>query len=165
MIAGRTARGTQGPVGEVSTNPLYLDVSLAQGVGFKESLPGTHNAFVYVIEGQVSVQAEDGANKGYAGELAALTETGGLRLVAKGADARGSCWRCEPWRAKRRRVVPSSPSAECVPVDRCGSSGRREHTKASRPGVKSLWNDVPTRCWVGTRDAGRLGPPEAMIAA
>ena len=73
--------------------------------------------------------------------------------------------RCEPWRAKRRRVVPSSPSAECVPVDRCGSSGRREYTKASRQGVKSLWNDVPTPCWVGTRDAGQLGPPEAMIAA
>ena len=73
--------------------------------------------------------------------------------------------RCEPWRAKRRRVVPSSPSAECVPVERCGSSGRREHTKASRQGVKSLWNDVPTPCGVGTGDAGRLGPPEAMIAA
>lgn len=88
VIAGRTSRGTQGSVGEVSTQPLYLDVSLAEGAVFEEDLPSTHNAFVYVIEGQVSVQADEKASRVLAGELAALTEKGDVRLVADGADAR-----------------------------------------------------------------------------
>ena len=54
VIAGKTSNGTEGPVQQPLTSPLYLDVSLSPGGYLAETLPPGHNAFVYGIEGSVS---------------------------------------------------------------------------------------------------------------
>jgi len=60
VITGVTSQGTTGPVVQPLTKPLYLDVKVPAGQTFIETLPASHNAFVYVIEGQVSVAHENG---------------------------------------------------------------------------------------------------------
>lgn len=59
VIAGRTSQGTVGPVVNDYTYPTYLDVSLPTNTNFEQTLPVEHNAFIYVIEGHVSVLASD----------------------------------------------------------------------------------------------------------
>jgi len=60
VIAGVTSQGTQGPVVQPATDPLYLDVRIPPGRHFVEPLPAGHNAFVYVIHGPVSAGDEAG---------------------------------------------------------------------------------------------------------
>lgn len=55
VIAGQTNQGTVGPVINTYTYPIYLDVSLSADTDFEQTLPDAHNAFIYVIEGQVTV--------------------------------------------------------------------------------------------------------------
>ncbi len=55
VIAGRTDRGTEGPVENGHVNPTYLDVQLQPGDKFVQSLPADHNAFIYVIEGSINI--------------------------------------------------------------------------------------------------------------
>lgn len=59
VITGTTHLGTRGPVTDVVTDPLYLDVRLSQEAKFIEEIPESHNAFVYVVKGQVSVIEDD----------------------------------------------------------------------------------------------------------
>lgn len=58
VISGQTSRGTRGPVIQPLTEPLYLDVALPAGHGFEEQLSPRHNAFLYVIAGELL--ADDG---------------------------------------------------------------------------------------------------------
>jgi redox-sensitive bicupin YhaK (pirin superfamily) len=51
VIAGEAA-GARGPVREIVTDPLFLDVSLPAGQSFTQLISARHNAFVYVIEGE-----------------------------------------------------------------------------------------------------------------
>lgn len=60
VIAGRTSAGTQGPVVQALTEPLYLDVTLAPGGRLIEPLPGGHNAFLYGIQGELGGPGEAG---------------------------------------------------------------------------------------------------------
>jgi redox-sensitive bicupin YhaK (pirin superfamily) len=55
VIAGQTNQGTVGPVVNEYTYPTYLDVSLPANTAFEQRLPTEHNAFVYVIDGHISV--------------------------------------------------------------------------------------------------------------
>jgi hypothetical protein len=55
VITGTTSRGTRGPVTQPLTEPLYLDVTCPAGVTFTETLPQEHNAFIYVIQGKVTL--------------------------------------------------------------------------------------------------------------
>ena len=59
VIAGMTSQGTKGPVVQPLTEPLYLDVRVPCGQGFFEVLPESHNAFLYVINGSLSIENED----------------------------------------------------------------------------------------------------------
>jgi len=54
VIAGQSA-GTAGAVQREVTEPLYLDIHLPAGAHFEQSLPATHNAFIYVYRGQVQL--------------------------------------------------------------------------------------------------------------
>ena len=45
------AAGAAGPVTEIVTEPLYLDVSLEPGATLTHDLPATHNAFAYLYRG------------------------------------------------------------------------------------------------------------------
>lgn len=50
---------TEGPINTaakpVSTDPLFVDVALPAGATFTQSVPASHNAFVYVYEGDLLV--------------------------------------------------------------------------------------------------------------
>jgi hypothetical protein len=54
VIAG-SSHGVTGAVTRDATAPLYLDVHMAAGSRFEQSLPPGHNAFVYVYRGAVSM--------------------------------------------------------------------------------------------------------------
>ena len=55
VITGTTDKGTTGPVVNKLTDPLYLDVELTDGETFLQSVPESHNAVVYMIEGGVNI--------------------------------------------------------------------------------------------------------------
>lgn len=55
VLAGSTDAGTRGPVVNDYVDPLYLDVSLPAGAEFSQHIDSEHNAFIYVIEGELSV--------------------------------------------------------------------------------------------------------------
>lgn len=60
VIAGVTSQGTTGPVVQPLTEPLYLDVRVPAGQAFVEALPISHNVFIYVVNGRVSMPDENG---------------------------------------------------------------------------------------------------------
>ncbi len=61
VITGRTGEGTVGPVEQPLTDPLYLDVTLQANTDFSESIAAEHNAFIYVINGELRL-SDDNAN-------------------------------------------------------------------------------------------------------
>ncbi|MGC9403354.1 pirin family protein [Vibrio genomosp. F10] len=65
VISGETDHGTKGPVNNTYTSPLFLDVTVPQGGHFEQQIPAGHNAFIYVVEGSVSVKehAENQASR------------------------------------------------------------------------------------------------------
>jgi redox-sensitive bicupin YhaK (pirin superfamily) len=75
VIAG-TSHGVTGAVTRDATQPLYLDLHLAAGARFEQPLPATHNAFVYVYRGEVSVSGR-------------TVPTQRMALLANGASADG----------------------------------------------------------------------------
>ena len=88
VIAGETSEGTVGAVKQPLTEPVYLDVTVPAHQEFIEQLPPGHNAFVYVIEGQVDMtQADHEVQTIVAGSLALLAQGEVVRVtsVAQGA--------------------------------------------------------------------------------
>ena len=59
VISGNTSQGTSGPVSQPLTDPLYLDVSLQSDSAFLEDIAADHNAFIYVIDGEVMLEDAD----------------------------------------------------------------------------------------------------------
>jgi redox-sensitive bicupin YhaK (pirin superfamily) len=59
VISGKTSQGTSGPVSQPLTDPLYLDVSLQSDTAFLEDIAADHNAFIYVIDGEVMLEEAD----------------------------------------------------------------------------------------------------------
>jgi len=55
VVTGTTSNGTQGPVSQPLTDPLYLDVKLPAGMSFSETITPAYNAFVYVIQGPLTI--------------------------------------------------------------------------------------------------------------
>ena len=84
VVAGRTARGTRGPVVQPLTEPLYLDVTVPPGGIFTESLPVDHNAFVFVMEGQTRIGGQVLERE----QLAALTQGATVPVAAGDEGAR-----------------------------------------------------------------------------
>lgn len=85
VIAGRTAKGTVGPVKDVTAAPLYLDVSLPTGADYEELIPAGHNAFIYLIEGELDIFDPQGkATRLSARHLAVLNREGD-RVIVRGA--------------------------------------------------------------------------------
>lgn len=64
VIAGETNQGTVGPVINTHTYPTYMDVSLPANTTFDQKLVNEHNAFIYVIEGEISVQDSTSSAQG-----------------------------------------------------------------------------------------------------
>lgn len=55
VIAG-TSGGIEGVITREDTEPMFLDVHLPAGATFDATLPGTHNAFIYIYRGAVTVE-------------------------------------------------------------------------------------------------------------
>ena len=62
VITGTTSGGTQGPVANVVTRPLYLDISMPPGSEFIESLRPDQSAFVFVIDGAITIGGRETQN-------------------------------------------------------------------------------------------------------
>jgi len=94
IAAGAKARvlvgaqgGVRGPVENVATDPLYLDLHLDAGATAEVEIPATHNAFVYVYEGQAKA-GEGVSSELLRGDLGVLTRAGDkLRIGAIGGSA------------------------------------------------------------------------------
>ncbi len=56
VISGTTDQGVEGIVRGIATAPLFLDITLTKGQPFSQQVPKSHNGFLYVIEGRVSVE-------------------------------------------------------------------------------------------------------------
>ncbi|MFT6919808.1 MAG: redox-sensitive bicupin YhaK (pirin superfamily) [Cognaticolwellia sp.] len=59
VISGTTNKGTTGPVINTHVKPTYMDVNLPAGTIFEQALPMKDNAFIFVIDGSVSVGNSD----------------------------------------------------------------------------------------------------------
>lgn len=59
VIAGTTNLGTKGPVNNTHVYPTYMDINMPRGQMLEQSLPFEHNAFIYVIEGNVGIKSDD----------------------------------------------------------------------------------------------------------
>lgn len=81
VIAGETNQGTVGPVINTHTYPTYMDVSLPANTTFDQRLVNDHNAFIYVIEGEVSVQNSTGSAQGKANNT---VKAKNLAVLSKG---------------------------------------------------------------------------------
>jgi hypothetical protein len=89
VISGTTSQGSTGPVRQPLTDPLYLDVTVPSGQDFVETLPESHNAFLYVIAGSVSIENEEGNTTSLArDDLAVLTHGNLFKLHADQDDVR-----------------------------------------------------------------------------
>ncbi len=89
VITGNTSQGTAGPVSQPLTEPLYLDVSIEANSTFSEALPEQHNAFVYVIEGSVTLETEQGESTNVIrDQLAVLTKGTVVDLHSQDQKAR-----------------------------------------------------------------------------
>jgi len=72
VIAGTTKNGTQGVINNDDVDPIYWDVRMDAQARFEEYIASGHNAFVYVLKGQISIGQNHSDLK--KGQLAVLTQ-------------------------------------------------------------------------------------------
>ncbi len=84
VITGTTSQGTSGPVTQPLTEPLYLDISLPAGQSLTENIPVSHNAFIFVINGEVTVDNKSVKQD----QLAILSQGDSFQVEAKHQDSR-----------------------------------------------------------------------------
>ncbi len=76
VIAGKTDQGTIGPVKNDYVFPTYMDIILPLGSSFNQGITKGHNAFIYLLEGEVLIKGESNSNS-------VLTSNGAQTLTAK----------------------------------------------------------------------------------
>jgi len=87
VIAGHShgvAGAMDRPASEWPTDPLYLDLHFESTARFAQSLPATHNAFVYVYRGQLQVTNADGQGQTVGLQRMGVLHTGGDGVVLQG---------------------------------------------------------------------------------
>jgi redox-sensitive bicupin YhaK (pirin superfamily) len=82
VIAGTTDLGTEGPVRQIAARPIYLDVTLPVGAKLRQAIPRGHSAFIYMIEGVLTVEGESGERIVPAETLAVLGDGDGVHTRA-----------------------------------------------------------------------------------
>jgi len=85
VISG-SSNGVAGAVSREVTEPLFLDIHLPAGASFATALPDTHNAFIYVYRGAVSIGDDEVAVQRM-GILSNTPHADGVTLTAN-EDAR-----------------------------------------------------------------------------
>ena len=87
VISGKTSQGTSGPVSQPLTDPLYLDVSLQSDTAFLEDIAADHNAFIYVIDGEVMLEDADTTQLGLGRDQLAVLGPGDAIALRSGNRA------------------------------------------------------------------------------
>ena len=90
MIAGQFKQDgvtTAGPIGGLSTEPLYYDLRLPAGAAATLPLPSTHNAFLYLFDGEAAVGGPGTALPHRAAGLLTPGESVTVRAGARGVGA------------------------------------------------------------------------------
>lgn len=82
VVAG-TAHGHTGPVQGIDVDPLFLDLALDSGAREVVTLPASHNAFLYVMQGSLKA----GGREVRSGQLAVLAAGEALQLDGLGGRA------------------------------------------------------------------------------
>jgi len=82
VIAG-TSNGVAGAMTREDTEPLYLDIDLPADSLFSTTLPATHNAFIYVYRGELTVSGTLLSESRMA-ILANMPQADGVVLIASG---------------------------------------------------------------------------------
>jgi redox-sensitive bicupin YhaK (pirin superfamily) len=89
VIAGTLVQGdgsTTGPIDGLTTEPIFFDLHLPPRVVVDVPLPGSHNAFLYVYEGEATVG--DDARRLPSRAAGLLTTGDGVRVTALEHGAR-----------------------------------------------------------------------------
>lgn len=68
VIAGKTKKGTQGIIKNDLISPTYFDIQQTQQSAFSQNINVTHNAFVYIIDGEIEINGTQ-INSGEIGVL------------------------------------------------------------------------------------------------
>ena len=84
VIAGEFA-GVTGPVAEIVTQPIYLDISVQPGASITIPLPEGHAGFAYVFDGRDADVADQPLARS---DLAVLSRSGDLRIAGRDTAAR-----------------------------------------------------------------------------
>jgi redox-sensitive bicupin YhaK (pirin superfamily) len=87
VIAGES-HGVRGPVGGVATDPILLDVRLAERARIDQPLPESHAGFVYVYEGSLVIGDGQTARRLQRGELGVLGEGTRVQMLADDGEGR-----------------------------------------------------------------------------
>lgn len=80
VIAGETIKGTKGIIKNDFVDPVYWDIHLSKGAQFNDVIPKNHNAFIYVIEGGLTVSSASSSLE--AGQLAVLSLADKIEIIA-----------------------------------------------------------------------------------
>jgi redox-sensitive bicupin YhaK (pirin superfamily) len=86
VISGKTSQGTAGPVIQPLTDPLYLDVSMQADSEFQENIPATHNAFIYVIDGEVKLEDTNATQLSLGRDQLAVLSSGGDTIALRSGN-------------------------------------------------------------------------------
>ena len=89
VIAGKTNLGTVGPVDNKFTEPTYMDITLPANTDFQQDVIRDHNAFVYVISGNLTVLGDsslqvESRRKSLSKKMLGVLEKGDLLSVSSG---------------------------------------------------------------------------------
>jgi redox-sensitive bicupin YhaK (pirin superfamily) len=88
-LAGHTLSGPiNGPDSPVSTDPLYLDLTLPAGFELSVPVKDGHHAFIYMYEGEARVGPADTAAALPRRAAGVLSDSGNVRIVAAREGAR-----------------------------------------------------------------------------
>jgi len=91
VIAGTldtNGQSVAGPIQGLTTDPLYLDVSLTAGGRFSQIVKPDYHAFVYVVEGNVKIGSGDAARSLKTHSAGVLSPGDKLEVTADGGNAR-----------------------------------------------------------------------------
>ena len=90
VIAGSTEEGTTGPVINIPTKPLYLDIEFEQGAELHQAIAQGANAFIYVYEGSAEIMAPEQASTVLQKGILGILDTGDgvhIRAIKPGTRA------------------------------------------------------------------------------
>jgi redox-sensitive bicupin YhaK (pirin superfamily) len=83
VIAG-ASNGVDGAMQREGTEPLYLDIEFPAGSRFTTGIPATHNAFVYVYRGVVTIAGKP-VGESRMGILSNAADADGVEIISGGA--------------------------------------------------------------------------------